>query len=75
MLVRHASAFNDATALYLLYMHQDNSAPTEFKVCMIKASTFQHEMHLQDQSPPVSDLSEDKYGPPPMPQELRSDFR
>lgn len=29
----------------------------------------------KDQSPPVSDLSEDKYGPPPMPQELRSDFR
>lgn len=29
----------------------------------------------KDQPPPVSDLSDDKYGPPPMPQELRSDFR
>lgn len=29
----------------------------------------------KDQGPPMSDLSEDKYGPPPMPQELRSDFR
>lgn len=29
----------------------------------------------KDQSAPVSDLSEDKYGPPPMPRELQSDLR
>ena len=32
-------------------------------------------MWVQDQPPPPTDLSDDKYGPPPMPQELRSDFR
>ena len=30
---------------------------------------------VQNQPPPTEDLSDDKFAPPPMPQEFRSDFR